>query len=150
MLQAIPKALFSRGFTVVDGAQTVADIETAWWGEKGVLTVQGAPCKVYREGMIFGPFLLATEEAVLAQAAIRRRLLSNSIVIDHAEKHYSLRTSGNRCMLLDGLGERIGSLVRNRDRKVGTTIDLPEGLPLVVRVFIFWLALKLWDLDSEE
>lgn len=85
----------------------------------------------------------------MARAAIRQKLLSNSIVIDHAEKQYSLRGSGNSSTLLGSLGEKIGSLFRNRDPELGTKIDLPEELPLVVKVFIFWLALKLWDLDSE-
>ncbi len=147
MLQAIPKALFSRGFTVVDGAQTVADLERSWWTERGVLTVQGAPFKVYREGMIFGPFLLETEEAVVARAALKTRLFGNAFAIEHAGMQYSLRTKGKGCTLLNGLGEKIGALYSDSGR--GTKIDLPDELPLVVRVFVFWLALNLWKLESE-
>jgi hypothetical protein len=150
VLQAIPKAWYSRGFTVLDGTQTIADIDRSWWLERGALMAQGATYRVYREGLIFGPFLLETEEAVLARAALRSGLIgSSSFIIEHAGKQYSLGSDGNKSVFLDSFGEKIGSLSKDRDPELGTKIDLPDELPLVVKVFIFWLALHLWKHESE-
>jgi hypothetical protein len=150
VLQAIPKAWYSQGFTILDGAQTIADIDRSWWSGRGVLTVQGATYKVDREGLISDSFILETEEAVLARAVMKSNLLGgNSFAIEHASKQYSLRFSGNEATLLDALGEKIGALSKNRDPELGAKVNLPDELPLVVKIFTFCLALVLWKSESE-
>jgi hypothetical protein len=151
VLQAIPKAWYSLGFTVLDGAQTIADIDRSWWFGRGVLTVQGATYKIYREGLIYAALILESEETVLARAVMKPGLLSgSSFSIEHAGKQYSLHSSGNKSTLLDGLGEKIGALAKDRDPELGAKVDLPDELPLVVKVFIFSLALILWKSESES
>lgn len=58
VLDAVPKHWFSWDFTVMEGSTPLADIDVSWWREKGELTVQGTPYKVYREGLMSGAFLL--------------------------------------------------------------------------------------------
>ena len=68
MLKATPKSWFSWNFTVMGGAQPVADIDVSWWREKGLLTVQGTTYKVYREGLMSGAFILESARTVLGRA----------------------------------------------------------------------------------
>jgi len=150
MLKAIPKRWFSWNFTVMEGSQPVADIDVSWWREKGLLTIQGTTYKVYREGLMSGAFILESAGAVLARAE-KPSAFRNSFIIEHAGKHYTLcKKSAFRreFLLLDGSGE-IGSLSPEGIFTRRARVDLPEDLPLPVRVFIIWLAVILWKRDSD-
>ncbi|MGE5605573.1 MAG: hypothetical protein ACM3YE_07780, partial [Bacteroidota bacterium] len=78
-LYTIPKSWFLWDFYVCDGTRQVAEIDVAWWREKGSLTVEGIPYKVYREGLMSGAFILEAAGTVVARAekpeAFFRRLL---------------------------------------------------------------------------
>jgi hypothetical protein len=142
MLQAIPKALFSRGFIIRDGAQDVAEIDRSWWAERGMLTANGTTYQVSREGVIFGDFLLETDGAIQVRAVMKMGWFRSSIHFEYAGKRYSLASSGHGAQFLGGLGEKIGTVSRDR-------IDLPAELPLAVRIFVFWMALFLWSQESD-
>jgi hypothetical protein len=151
VLQVIPKAWYSQGFTVLDGAQTIAEIDRSWWSGRGVLTVQGAAYEVHQEGLIDDSFILETEKAVLARAVMKSNLLGgSSFTIEHAGKQYSLRFSQNAATLLDALGEKIGAISKDRDPELGAKMDLPDELPVVVKLFLFCLALVLWKSGESE
>jgi hypothetical protein len=150
MLTAVPKSWFSWDFTVMDGAQPVGDIDMSCWREKGVLTVEGTDYRVYRDGVMAGDFILASDDKVLARAK-KPSAFRSAFIVDYADKQYTLRPTsvwGRAFALLD------------RDRVVGTlcprglftrraTIDLPQTMPLSIRVFIIWLALIIWKRESE-
>lgn len=76
MLKAIPKNWFSWDFTVIEDSTPVAEIAVSWWREKGELTVRGSAYRVYREGPMWGAFVLESGGAILARAekpsALRR------------------------------------------------------------------------------
>lgn len=150
MLTAVPKSWFSWDFTVMDGTRTVGDIDVSCWREKGVITVAGADCRVYREGLMSGDFILASEDNVLARAK-KPSAFRRAFIVQYADTQYTLRPAsawGRAFALLD------------RDRVVGmlsprglftrrAAIDLPETMPLSVRVFIIWLAVIIWKREAD-
>jgi hypothetical protein len=151
MLRAVPKSWFSWDFDVLDGAQTVAEIELAWWAEKGRLTVQGASYEVYRKGWWGGAFVLEAGGAVLARAEKPSAFL-RSYVIEHAGKRFTLRAESpfGRSFLLVHAPQAIGSLSPEGLFTRRARVDLPEDLPLPLRVFIVWLVLILWRRASHS
>jgi len=150
MLTTVPKSWFSWDFTVMDGAKPVGDIDISWWREKGILTVEGADYRVYRDGVMIGDFILASDDAVLARAK-KPSAFRSVFIVNYADKQYTLRPTsvwGRAFALLD------------RDKVVGTlsprgiftrraAIDLPKTMPLSVRVFIIWLAVLIWKRESD-
>jgi hypothetical protein len=52
-------------------------------------------------------------------------------------------------VLLNG-NESLGSVSSRFFSKRRAMADLPESLPLVVRLFIIWLAVILWKRDSDS
>jgi hypothetical protein len=72
MLTAVPKSWFSWDFTVMDGTQSVGDVDVSCWREKGVITVEGAHYRVYREGLMSGDFVDVTELARRMGALLRQ------------------------------------------------------------------------------
>ena len=148
MLKAVPKSWFSWGFTVLDGAQPIANIDISCWSEKGTLLVLGLPYKVYREGMMSGTFLLESDGTILARA-VKPSAFSRSFIVEHAGRKLALRsTFFGRYRLLEGDRE-IGSISPETICFRRANVNLPEDLPLPVRLFILWLVILLWKRDSD-
>ncbi len=151
MLTAIPKHWLSWDFTVMKGSQAVAEIDISWWREKGVLTVQDVDYRVYREGMMSGDFILESAGSVLARAE-KPSAFHRSFIVDHAGRRYTLRAKAvfrRAFLLLDG-DRQIGSLSPEGMFTRRATVDLPEALPLPVKVFIIWLTVILWKRESDS
>ena len=106
----------------------MADIDVSWWRETAVLTIEGRRCRVYREGLMSGAFLLESAGTVLARAekpsAFRRTLR-----IHYEGRGFTLRaTSVSRryFVLLDG-SRQIGSLAPNSVFARRAAVDLPKS-----------------------
>lgn len=151
MLTAVPKRWFSWDFIIEDDEKAVAEIDMSWWREKGLLKVEGVDYRVHREGLLSGEFILESAGSVIARAE-KPSIIHRSFLIDHAGKQYTLRA---RCLfqraflLLEGDRE-IGSLSPESLFTRRATVDLPQTLPLPVKVFIVWLAMILWKRDSDS
>lgn len=151
MLEAIPKGWFSWDFTIRQEDRIVADIDISVWREKALLVVEGKPYKVYREGLVSGAFILESDGSVLAKAwkpsAFRR-----SFNIEYGDEQFTFSAKsplGRGFVLLDASGE-IGSLSPGGILTRRANVDLPERLPLPVRIFMIWLALILWRRNAES
>lgn len=150
MLTATPRHWFSWDYTLTRDAHHLADLDISWWREKGTLTVDGQPYSVYRERLLSGRFILESNGAVLASAhkpsSLRRRLL-----IEHAGRQYELkpRDMFTRTFELREGSTVIGSLSAKGVFTRRMNVDLPETLPLAVRVFVTWLTVVLWKRDSD-
>ena len=149
MLQAIPKHWFSWDFTVVQGSQALADIDMSAWRERGTLTVEGKSYRVYREGVMSGDFILESPEELVARAA-KPSVFRRAFLVEYGGQQYELRAKSvlrRTFVLLDGQRE-IGSVSRESVLTRRTAVDLPEHLPLPVRIFIVWLVVIVWKRDA--
>ncbi len=151
MLKAIPNHWFSWDFTVMEGSQSVADIDVSSWREKGLLTVQGVTYEVYREGLMSGAFILESAGSVLARAE-KPSAFRRSFIIEHVGRQYTLCATSafRREFLLSEDSREIGSLSPEGIFTRRTRVDLPEELPLPVKVFIIWLSIILWKRESDS
>lgn len=150
MLTATPKHWFSWNFAVAKDDRHLADIDISWWREKGTLTVDGQTYAVNRERMLSGKFILESNGVILASAekpsSLRRRLL-----IEHAGRHYELkpRNSFSRTFELREGPSVVGRLSAKGVFSRKMNVDLPEALPLPVRIFVTWLTVILWKRDAD-
>ncbi len=151
MLRAIPRHWFSWNYRIFEESQHVADIDVSWWCEKGLLTVQGDAYQVYREGPKRGAFILESSGTVLARAE-KPSVFLRCFFFEHKGRFYTLRASSafrREFILLDG-AETIGFLSPEGIFTNRASVDLPETLPLAVRVFIVWLTVILWRRESDS
>jgi len=150
-VKLVPKSWFSWRFTVIDGSRVVADIDLkSFWREKGVLSIEGADYLVRRDALLGGDFILESAGSPVA-AAKHPSVLRRCFHITHGNKHYTLRAKSlwaRQFVLLDESAE-IGSISPDSWFTRRATIDLPEAIPIAVRMFIVWLALILWKRASE-
>jgi len=151
MLEAVPNNFFSWDFTVMDGPRPVAEIDVSRWREKGQLTVEGTPYEVYREGLMSGAFILESAGSVLARAE-KPSAFQRLFLVEHEGRQYTLRARTaflREFILLDGSTE-IGSLSPEGIFTRRMAADLPEHLPLPVRIFLIWLTVILWKRDTDS
>jgi hypothetical protein len=77
MLTATPRGLFTGGFTVQEGGDTIADIDPSWFGERAEIRAGGQTYSAYRESLLAGTFVLQSGERALARALKALVLLSH-------------------------------------------------------------------------
>ena len=143
MLSAAPRGIFSWDFIISRDGTMIADIDMSWWGERAELKITGQTYAVYRESLLEGTFVLQSGEQVLARA---QKGFTRTFDVDVAGRHLELKAVS--------IWTREFGLFEN-DAQIGriepagwlgrkAIIELPEDIPLPVRVFLFWLVLILW------
>ncbi len=145
MLHARPVSLFSWDYRVVDGTLPVARIERSRFREPGHLLLEEAAYAIRREKLLGGRFLLLRDGIVVASAekprAVRRRFL---IVWDDARFVLEPASWLSRRFVLYHDGDPIGTIRPARRLSRHALVDLPDTLPLALRLFVLWLVLLLW------
>jgi hypothetical protein len=150
MLIATPKRWFSWDFEVHEGGgQPVGDVRVSAWRERGAVTVGGIKYPVTREGVV-GAFTLAGAGGVLARA-MKPSALHRMFTLEHDGREYVLKATsawGRNFALLDG-EVQIGAVRPARLFGRQARADLPEDMPLEVRLFAIWLTLMLWKRQQQ-
>jgi hypothetical protein len=145
MLKAIPKGWFTPDFTVLQDGTPVADIDLSLWREAADLQIQGMTCKMYREGLVSGSFLLEAGGEVLARAD-KPSALFRSLEVEHRGARYILEAESalmRKFVLKEGERE-VGSIYPEHAFTSRAVVDLPVEMPLAVQVFMLWLVVLMW------
>jgi hypothetical protein len=146
MLEVIPKA-WSYAFSVTDEGESIAQTTNlSWWRDHSDLRVDGNTYRARRDG---GSYVLESEGKVVARAK-RPRLFARGLNIEHLDHRYTLRAKSafrRQFVLMDG-ATQIGSIAPQGVFTRKAAADLPETLPLSLRVFIIWLVMTLWKQDD--
>lgn len=152
MLRARPNSFFSWKFTIFDEAdRNIAGIDIGWVREAGEVHLDGKTCRIYREHLFGGAFVLEEDGKEVARAEKPSALL-RSFTLRHGEKQYILQAASPvvRTFVLSENDHPIGSIRPENALTRKALIDLPAVMPLPVRIFIVWLVLVLWKRDAES
>jgi hypothetical protein len=145
MIEARPRNFFSRHFTLAAGGQTIAELDASRFKEAAALTFEGAPYRLFREGMFSGDFVLEKGGRPLLKAT-KLSAFRSQFDFELDGRLYSLK----RASFFGKTYE-----VRQSDRVVGSVsrlsllsrcavIDLPAVWPVPEQAFLFWLVLLMW------
>jgi hypothetical protein len=145
-MKIIPK-VWSYEFSVTEGTETVAQsVDLSFWRDKGELRIQGFLYKARRNR---SSYVLESAAGVLARAERPRRWL-RELGIEHSDRRYTLRAKSpfrRQLLLLEGSTE-IGSISPEGLFTRKAEVELPQALPLFLKVFIIWLAMTIWKQDD--
>jgi hypothetical protein len=145
-MKVIPKA-WSYAFSVLEGAESVAQtVDLSFWRDKGELRIQGY---IYKARRNRSTYVLESAAGVLVRAERPRRWL-RELGIEHLDRRYTLRAKSpfrRQLLLLEG-STQIGSLSPEGLFTRRTEVELPQALPLFLKVFIIWLAVTIWKQDD--
>ena len=150
MLRAVPKSWLSSDYRILENDTPIALINSSSWREAGELVIQGATCRVYREGLLSGAFVLECDGSILARA-VKPSAVYRTFQVEHGEKKYTLEAESAwfRKFVLSEGGKPIGSVYPEHSLTRKAVVDLPEEIPLPVRIFMFWLVMILWKRASD-
>lgn len=146
MWKVTPKHWYSWEFAVTDDRERdVGEVRVSSWWNRGTVVAGGVEHKVSRDRLLGGAFVLRGADAPIARA-IGRSAYRITIVIVWEEKRYFLHarsTLRREFGFWDGEKE-VGSIVPVRALSRAARAELPDDLPLVVRLFAVWLAEMFW------
>lgn len=155
MLRAAPTAWYSSNFRLFQNDTEVGLLKLARLKERASFAVKEVEFEMYREGLI-GDFVLSFQGNILARAD-KTSVLTRTFEITVEEQRYVLEaeSSMQRAFQLRAAeagedGETDGNNMLGRIAPEGVftrraTIDLPDGVPLPVQAFCFWLVLVMWN-----
>jgi len=149
MLTAEAKGFFEKSYEIIEDGKTIAVLKASSWKEKAEIELGGKTYRFKRDSAFKGPFLLMEVENVIAYAekpsAFRERF-----EVFSSGKTFVLRKlsiwKGTFC--LEENEHVVGTIKPTGWFKKRTLIDLPERFPLILRIFIFWLALVIWKREN--
>lgn len=150
MLRAEPVGMFSRNYNIFQDDRQVSTIDLAWTREAGQFELDGKRLEIRRQKG-WGDFVLSSDRGILCRAA-KPRLFSRSFEVRMGDQ---VQLEGQKLTLRpEGWGSR-SYAVRQGDHRFGSIqarsiwsrkveIDLPDSLPMEIRVFLLWLVLITW------
>ena len=143
MLRAVPKSWFSYSFDVRDRTGTrVATADLSNWRENAKLEVGGRRYLARHETWA-REFVLEGEDGLTVAVAEKPSAWREIFSLEYGGARYELRKESpwKSAFVLsrDGVGV-VGSIRQKSFFGRETSVELPEELPVEVRVFVLWLA----------
>jgi len=149
MLHIVPLHWYKWDFKIFEDDRPIAVIDRSWRNESGQLILEDATYEIYRKGAFFGTFVLEKEGAVVAEAE-KPSAFKRQFEIKYATRRFVLKSIsvfGRGYDLIED-GRIIGSIVARSVFTRKARADLPEEMPLSVRVFVIFLVLLLWKREA--
>jgi hypothetical protein len=148
MLHAVQDGWSSYNFTVFDrSGMPVARAELSKWRETAKLEVAGGRFEAHSKGRTRKEFVLEKDDGQVVTGIEKPSIWRNRFVFEYGYNCYEIRKEsawGNAFVLYrNGVG-LVGSIRSKGLFKREWIVDLPEELPLEVKVFIVWLMAILW------
>jgi len=145
IIDVIPKSSWSWDFSVSQDTEQIANILVSRYPEKGLLKTYETELEAYREDVEGDRFVLKTSKYVIGFAekpSSLRRLFD----VHFSDKHYTLKPASlfsKKFILMEG-SNQIGLVIPRGFFSRGAKVELPENLPLSLKVFVIWLVLLNW------
>ena len=149
MLQLVPQSWFAWNFDVLENDRPIAEIKTSSLRESGTISIDGPSYSAYREGLLSGDFILEQNGQPLVRAQKPSAFL-NSFNVEHSGRSFTLQKEsliGRSFVLMEG-NCQTGSIQAKGFLTRKADVDLPQDMPMPVRVFVLWLAILLWRREA--
>lgn len=149
MLTAEPKSWLSWDFVILNDDEPLVEIDQAWFKEAGTVSINGVECRMYRESMM-GDFVLEAAGEPLVRAD-KPSAFYRAFDVTYDDRVFRLEAESalRRTFVLKEGDAVVGRIYPRSAFTRKATVDLPETLPIVVRVFMLWLVILLWKRAAE-
>ena len=152
-MQAIPVSLLSWKFEIRDGGQRVCRIEQSFFRERGSFFLDG---RTYTLGRAAG-----WGDYWVCKGGEAGRILASADKVSFFGRRFDVEIEGDRFELVPKSMFSLGFDLRRDGETIGTIrragiftrkmdIDLPEDLPISLRVFLVWLVLMMFRRSSNS
>ncbi len=120
-------------------------IDMGWFREAAQLTAEESVYRAARQGRLGSPFVLEREGVTMASTD-KMRTWGRVIPVRWEAKRYELarESAWRRGYVLRDGGSAVGTIRPAGWATRRAVADLPDDLPLPVRMFIMWIVLAMW------
>jgi len=149
VLQLVPESWLTWNYDLLDGDRLIAGIRVSSLPESGTFSIDGSSYSARRAGIFSGEYTLELNGQIIARAQ-KPSAFVNSFEIQYSDKRYALKKEsfiGRSFVLLDG-DRQIGSIQAKGFLSRKADVELPEEIPLPIKVFILWLGILLWRREA--
>jgi len=149
VLQLVPESWLTWNYDLLNGDRLIAGIKVASLPESGTFSIDGSSYSARRAGIFSGEYTLELNGQIIARAH-KPSAFVNSFEIQYSGRSCTLKKEsfiGRSFVLIEG--ERQTGSIRAKgllSRKAD--VELPEQIPLPVKVFILWLGILLWRREA--
>ncbi len=150
-MKLIPKKWYSYNYIIRDGYHHITDLNISCWREKGHFHLYGQPFYLYKDSMLRGDYVLESDRQVQAFAR-KPSLFSSRLEVICGEEHFTLKRKSilGRTMTLWHANQQIGRISPEGSLSRKANIDLPDHLPMPIRVFLVWLVVSIWKNEQMQ
>jgi hypothetical protein len=146
MLEIAPKHIFSNTYQFRTPTHELVVLRASSWRERAEFELQGSRYRLYRDGKLKGPFILERDGRAIGRA-IKPSAFRERFQVEVDGQSYMLRklSAFSRRFYLFSGEQQIGEIAPNAAFSRRARVDLPDDIPLGAQVFVFWLALLMWN-----
>lgn len=145
MIEARPRNFFSRHYSLEAAGQTLAELDASRFKEAAALTFEGAPYRLFREGLFSGDFVLEKDGRPLLRAT-KLSAFRSQFDFELDGRLYALKRASffGKTYEVRQSDRVVGSVSRESLFARRAVIDLPAAWPVPQQAFLFWLVLLMW------
>mgnify|MGYP001815571877 CR=1 FL=1 len=148
-MRAQPLAWYSKDWKVSceDGREVVLDLLR--WREGAELDFGGESFSLEKAGVLSRDFVLRRGDTVIARA-YKPSSMRSRFEVEIEGEHYELEKASafGRSFIVRRGGRQVGSIQTLGAFSRKCQIDLPHEWPLALRLFLFWLAVVVWNRET--
>ena len=150
MLEIIRKSTFSNDFIAKENGVVVAELDRATWSQTASVEIEGNTYDFKKSGLMNDIYTLYYGGLKLLE--VEQPSAWNSKLTFHLDqKEYVLDTKNwfSSALKVEQDGDVIGDIHSTGMLSSTIVVDLPDTLPLSIRVFVGWIAiLRAEETDS--
>ena len=146
MLELCKKGFFSNDYVARDHGYVVAELDRATWRQRAEITIQGKKLRMEKHGSFKDTFILFEGDTALVEVK-QPKAMHSRLEFRWEGRDYAIRDRKwyRSEVVVESGGAEIGS-VRFRGLFASTVnVELPDTMPVALRVFIGWIVIVRHD-----
>jgi hypothetical protein len=152
MIRAIPRGWLSSHFKIFENDNEITELDFKNVGQQVSVEIQDDTYefKPRENHPSPGSYVIESGNSALAFAESVEKIEAFSFV--SGEKEYLLRKDSKwarKFVLLEN-EEEVGAIYPKKKFSSTAEAELPDDIPLPVRVFMLWLVVSFWKKDEED
>ena len=137
---------FSREYVAKENGTVVAELSRAIWRRRAEMNCQGHTLRLKRQGAAKSTYALRDGDATIAEVE-KPSVLRSRLAFRYGGNDFEIVDKAwySQKLLVKSGGSVVGSIRRRGVFASGALVDLPDDLPLALRVFVGWIGMVRWD-----
>lgn len=146
MLELRKKSFFSNDYIARDHGYVVAELDRATWRQRAEITIEGRKLRMEKHGTFKDTFVLFEGDNALVEVA-QPKALRSRLEFRWEGRDYAIRERKwyrSEAVVESGAAE-IGRVRFQGFFASAILVDLPDTMPVALRVFIGWISIVRHD-----